>query len=65
VDVVLMDVTMPRLSGVEATRALKAAFPEMIVLMLTQADDDDDHLFAAEVCSTSRWPRATASRSGP
>lgn len=45
-DVVLMDVSMPRLDGVEATRVLKAAFPEVTVLMLTQAADDD-HLFAA------------------
>jgi DNA-binding NarL/FixJ family response regulator len=45
-DVVLMDVTMPRLDGVEATRALKAVLPEVTVIMLTQAADDD-HLFAA------------------
>lgn len=45
-DIVLMDLSMPRLDGVGATRALKAAFPEMTVLMLTQSADDE-HLFAA------------------
>jgi len=53
-DVVLMDVTMPRLDGVEATRALKAAFPELTVLMLTQAADDE-HLFAAIAAGASGY----------
>jgi DNA-binding NarL/FixJ family response regulator len=53
-DVVLMDVTMPRLDGVEATRALKAVFPEVTVLMLTQAADDE-HLFAAVAAGASGY----------
>ena len=53
-DVVLMDVTMPRLDGVEATRALKATFPEVTVLMLTQAADDD-HLFAGIAAGASGY----------
>jgi len=53
-DVVLMDVQMPRLDGVEATRALKAVFPELTVLMLTQAADDD-HLFAAIAAGASGY----------
>ena len=53
-DVVLMDVTMPRLDGVEATRALKAVFPEVTVLMLTQSADDD-HLFAAIAAGASGY----------
>jgi DNA-binding NarL/FixJ family response regulator len=53
-DVVLMDVTMPRLDGVEATRALKAVFPEVTVIMLTQAADDD-HLFAAIAAGASGY----------
>ena len=53
-DVVLMDVTMPRLDGIEATRALKAAFPEVTVLMLTQAADDD-HLFTAIAAGASGY----------
>jgi DNA-binding NarL/FixJ family response regulator len=35
VDVVVLDIGMPRLSGLEALRRLKAAFPELAVLVLT------------------------------
>ena len=45
-DVVLMDLTMPLLGGVEATRRLMAARPESRVVVLTASDDDED-LFSA------------------
>lgn len=38
-DIVLMDVTMPEMSGIEATRRIKAAQPEIRVLALTMHDD--------------------------
>ncbi|WP_455383433.1 response regulator, partial [Salinispira pacifica] len=40
-DVVLMDVRMPGLDGVGATRQLKALLPELHIIMLTTFDDDD------------------------
>ncbi|MFT8871690.1 MAG: response regulator transcription factor [Sporolactobacillus sp.] len=41
VDVVLMDVRMPELDGIAATRLIKARFPELKVVILTTFDDDD------------------------
>ena len=40
-DVVLTDVRMPDLSGLEVTRRLVAADPELPVLVLTMHDDDE------------------------
>jgi two-component system response regulator NreC len=40
-DVVLMDVTMPGMSGMEATRQLKASYPSVAVLALTIHEEED------------------------
>ena len=45
-DVVLMDIRMPRSSGIEACRAMKEAVPSTKIVMLTISDEEED-LFEA------------------
>jgi DNA-binding NarL/FixJ family response regulator len=48
-DVVLADIGLPGISGIEGVRRLHARFPELPVLMLT-VHGDDDSVFAA-ICA--------------
>lgn len=39
-DVVLMDLNMPVMDGIETTKAIKAKFPEIKIVILTMQDED-------------------------
>lgn len=65
-DVVVMDLTMPRTNGVEATRRLKARWPDLRVVILTAHDDSlyewaaraagADGFLLKKTAGTALWP---------
>lgn len=58
-DIVVMDVRMPELSGVEATRLIREALPEVQVLVLT-AHDDEQYIFSLLEAGASGYLLKTA-----
>jgi DNA-binding NarL/FixJ family response regulator len=59
-DVVVMDVRLPRLNGIEATRAITARFPKIKVLILS-AYDDDSYVFPLLEAGASGYLLKTSS----
>ena len=53
-DVVLMDINLPGMSGVEAVRKLKPVLPETQFLMLT-VYEDTDHIYSALAAGASGY----------
>jgi DNA-binding NarL/FixJ family response regulator len=61
-DVAVLDVQMPHLTGIEATRRIKAEHPAVQVLILT-AYDDDPYIFALLQAGASGYILKTADSS--
>lgn len=59
-DVVVLDIQMPQMSGVEAARQIKSQAPEVRVLVLT-AYDDDPYIFAMLQAGASGYVLKNAS----
>jgi two-component system, NarL family, response regulator LiaR len=58
-DIVVMDVRMPVLSGIEATRIIRDQLPQVQVLVLT-AHDDDQYIFSLLQAGASGYLLKTA-----
>ena len=59
-DVAVVDIRMPEMTGVEATRQIKERFPQVRVLVLT-AYDDDPYVFALLQAGADGYVLKTAS----
>ncbi len=62
-DIILMDIAMPRLNGIEATRQIRVLYPEIRILALS-AYDDDEYVFALLKAGAAGYLLKTISAEG-
>ena len=61
-DVVLMDINLPKMNGLQVTRELKQAAPEIAVIMLTAYHDDEQIFHAVRAGAAAYFPKDVTPR---
>ena len=56
-DVVIMDINIPVINGLQATRQIKSAFPFINIIMLTAYDDDEQVYHAIRTGASAYYPK--------
>lgn len=60
--VILMDVRMEKMNGIEACREIKSRYPEVKILMITSYSDDEDALISSILAGASGYLLKNLSR---
>jgi NarL family two-component system response regulator LiaR len=64
-DVIVMDLVMPRMDGLQATRALAYELPECKILILSAADDDELGVLGLRAGAVGFLPKTIATETLP
>jgi DNA-binding NarL/FixJ family response regulator len=61
-DVVIMDINLPRMNGLQVTRELKHAVPEIAIIMLTAYHDDEQIFHSVRAGAAAYFPKDVTPR---
>jgi DNA-binding response OmpR family regulator len=64
-DVVVLDIMLPRLSGMEVVSAVRAKKPRLPVIMLTARGEVEDRLRASTRVRMTTWSNPSPSQNSP
>ena len=60
-DIAIMDIVMPEMNGLEATKQIYKEYPQTRVVMLSQYDDEENILAAEQIGAYGFIPKRAAS----